>query len=159
MSFKISIASDHAGYDVKKQIISKFTNHIFPLNKEAVEFIDCGCHSHESTDYHDYAEKAANNIYNKTSQYAILISGTVIEISIAANRFPFIRAVNPVTSVQVRLSREHNDANVICLGARISSFDEIAKMIEEFFSTEFLGMRHSERVEKLSRNILKNYIL
>ena len=79
-------------------------------------------------------------------------------MAIAANRFPFIRAVNTINLVQVELSRQHNNANILCLGARLSIFEEIKIMITTFFSTEFLGLRHLERVNKLSKNFLKHYV-
>lgn len=157
MILKVSIASDHAGFEVKNQIISELENIKLDNLEEKLHFIDCGCYSPESTDYPDYAEKVAVNIYNEISKYGILVCGTGIGMTIAANRFPFIRAVNAVNLTQVELSRQHNNANVLCLGARISTFDEIKAMIIKFFSTEFLGLRHLDRVKKLSKNVLKHY--
>ena len=158
MILKISIASDHAGFEVKNRIISEFDNKDFENLKDRFHFIDCGCYSKESSDYPDYAERVAVNIYNEISKYGILICGSGIGMAIAANRFPFIRAVNTINLVQVELSRQHNNANILCLGARLSIFEEIKIMITTFFSTEFLGLRHLERVNKLSKNFLKHYV-
>lgn len=157
MILKVSIASDHAGFEIKNRIISEFDNKNIKGLKEQFHFVDCGCYSEESTDYPDYAERVAVNIYNEVSKYGILICGSGIGMTIAANRFPFIRAVNTVNLTQVELSRQHNNANILCLGARISTFEEIKFMIIKFFSTEFLGLRHLERVKKLSKNFLKHY--
>jgi RpiB/LacA/LacB family sugar-phosphate isomerase len=157
MILKISIASDHAGFEIKNRIISEFDNTNIDSLTEMLHFIDCGCYSDESTDYPDYAERVAVNIYNEVSKYGILVCGSGIGMAIAANRFPFIRAVNTVNLTQVELARQHNNANILCLGARISTFEEIKLMIIKFFSTEFLGLRHLERVKKLSKNFLKHY--
>jgi RpiB/LacA/LacB family sugar-phosphate isomerase len=157
MILKISIASDHAGFDIKNRIISEFDNKHLENFKEQFHFVDCGCYSEESTDYPDYAERVAINIYNNISKYGILVCGSGIGMAIAANRFPFIRAVNTINLTQVELSRQHNNANILCLGARLSTFEEIKAMIIKFFSTEFLGLRHLNRVNKLSKNFLKHY--
>ena len=158
MILKISIASDHAGFEIKNRIIAEFDGKECEFLKDKFHFVDCGCYSEESTDYPDYAERVAVNIYNEVSKYGILVCGSGIGMAIAANRFPFIRAVNTINTIQVELSRQHNNANILCLGARISSFEEIKAMIVKFFSTEFLGLRHLDRVNKLSKNVLKNYI-
>jgi ribose 5-phosphate isomerase B len=142
MNIKITIASDHAGFEVKEKIIKALSDKFYMINR--------GCFSGEQVDYPDYAIRVANDISDKYADFGILICGSGIGVAIVANRFSGVRAVNPIIKEQVILSREHNDANVICFGARLSSFDEIISMLEVFLCTKFAGGRHSERLEKIS---------
>ena len=141
---KITIASDHAGFDLKSAIIKEL--------KSQYKFVDLGCHSSQiSVDYPDFANKAAQSIIKKEADFAILICGSGIGISIAANRFKEVRAALCHNQKTAKLSRQHNDANVLCLGARIVSEDNAIKIVKSFLSTDFEGGRHIKRVEKLSQ--------
>ena len=139
---KVYIASDHAGYEAKIE-----TKNI--LESMGLCVVDLGANSSiDSVDYPDFATLMANNLQNR-DEFGVLICGSGIRISIAANRFSHIRCALCYNSTLARLSREHNDANVLCFGARVVGRDIIKDMVEVFFATEFSGGRHEKRVEKL----------
>ncbi|ARQ98983.1 ribose 5-phosphate isomerase B [Campylobacter devanensis] len=139
---KIYIASDHAGYEAKMQVKSILEN-------MGVLVIDLGTdNAKNSVDYPDFAALVANSI-KSNDEFGVLICGSGIGISIAANRFSHIRCALCHNSTLARLSREHNDANVLCFGARVVGAEVIKDMVEVFFTTEFSGGRHQKRVEKL----------
>lgn len=141
----ISIAADHAGYDLKTTLI-KF------LETQGYKIIDLGCNSAEkSVDYPDYANKLAKNIAEKKSEFGVLVCGSGIGVSIAANRFKQVRAALCINSKMAKLSRLHNDANVICFGARLTSEKSAIAALKIFLTTEFEGGRHDGRVAKLSK--------
>jgi ribose 5-phosphate isomerase B len=143
-AIKIYIACDHAGFNLKTNIISYLKNSNFKI-------IDLGCRSASvSVDYPDYAKKLAVKIKNK-SDIGILICGSGIGISIAANRFKNIRAALCHNVKSAKFSRLHNDANVICLGARFIKEKTAITILKSFLSTNFEGNRHEKRVEKLSK--------
>ncbi|MEE3693839.1 ribose 5-phosphate isomerase B [Campylobacter sp. CLAX-7218-21] len=139
---KIYIASDHAGYEAKMQVKSILEN-------MGVLVIDLGTdNAKNSVDYPDFAALVANSI-KSNDEFGVLICGSGIGISIAANRFSHIRCALGHNATIARLSREHNDANVLCFGARVVGAEIIKDMVEVFFTTEFSGGRHQKRVEKL----------
>ena len=139
---KIYIASDHAGYEAKIQVKSILEN-------MGVLVIDLGTdNAKNSVDYPDFAALVANSI-KSNDEFGVLICGSGIGISIAANRFSHIRCALSHNATIARLSREHNDANVLCFGARVVGAEMIKDMVEVFFTTEFSGGRHQKRVEKL----------
>lgn len=139
---KIYIASDHAGYEAKMQVKSILEN-------MGVLVIDLGTdNAKNSVDYPDFAALVANSI-KSNDEFGVLICGSGIGISIAANRFSHIRCALGHNATIARLSREHNDANVLCFGARVVGVEVIKDMVEVFFTTEFSGGRHQKRVEKL----------
>lgn len=139
---KIYIASDHAGYEAKIQVKSILEN-------MGVLVIDLGTdNAKNSVDYPDFAALVANSI-KSNDEFGVLICGSGIGISIAANRFSHIRCALGHNATIARLSREHNDANVLCFGARVVGAEVIKDMVEVFFTTEFSGGRHQKRVEKL----------
>lgn len=139
---KIYIASDHAGYEAKIQVKSILEN-------MGVLVIDLGTdNAKNSVDYPDFAALVANSI-KSNDEFGVLICGSGIGISIAANRFSHIRCALGHNATIARLSREHNDANVLCFGARVVGAEIIKDMVEVFFTTEFSGGRHQKRVEKL----------
>jgi len=141
---KIAIASDHAGFDLKSSIIKEFN--------DQYQMINLGCDSSEiSVDYPDYANKLAKKIIGKEVDFGILICGSGIGISIAANRFKEVRAALCHNQETATLSRQHNDANVLCLGARIINEEDVIKIVNTFLSAKFEGGRHIKRVEKLSK--------
>ena len=139
---KIYIASDHAGYEAKMQVKGILEN-------MGVLVIDLGTdNAKNSVDYPDFAALVANSI-KSNDEFGVLICGSGIGISIAANRFSHIRCALGHNATIARLSREHNDANVLCFGARVVGAEMIKDMVEVFFTTEFSGGRHQKRVEKL----------
>ena len=140
---KIAIGNDHAGTELKNKIISKF--------QDQVEFINCGTNTNDSVDYCDYANEVCKLILEKQVDYGILICGTGIGVSIAANRHKGIRAGLCSHSLMAKLTRQHNNANVICFGARMTGEDVIYDCIKVFLETEFEGGRHLRRIEKLDK--------
>ena len=139
----IIIASDHAGLLVKEKV------KIF-LNKSKIKSLDLGTFSEERVDYPDYAKKLALSVKKKSS-FGILICGSGIGVSIAANRFKKIRAAVCYNQLSASLARKHNNANVLCLGARLINFNNTKKIINTFISTKFEGGRHTTRVKKLDK--------
>ena len=139
---KIIMGSDHAGFDLKQEIIKNFGGQF--------EFIDIGCNnSQDSVDYPDFANLAAEEIMQKQANFGILICGSGIGISIAANRHKNIRAALCHNLETAKLARQHNNANILCLGARTTKTQDALEMVKIFFQTEFLGGRHQRRVKKL----------
>ena len=143
MNEKIFIASDHAGFDLKKQI----------LNTVKENLIDLGANTEESVDYPDYAKKLVSKIRTTENSKGILICGSGIGMSIAANRDRNIRAGNAFEPEIAKLMREHNDANVLVLPGKFMNIQDVLKCIENFLTTNFAGGRHKNRVKKLSEEI------
>lgn len=144
-SAKILIASDHAGFDLKKFLNSE-------LEKSGFQISDLGCDSAEkSVDYPDYAKKLCTKITEKNQLRGILICGSGIGISIAANRYKHIRAALCHDVKSAKLARAHNDANVLCLGSRVIKNKSALSIVKAFFSTEFEGARHAARIAKLAK--------
>jgi len=146
---KIAIGADHAGYTLKEKI-KKF------LSQNRIEYQDFGCYSAESTDYPDWAIKIAEAVAKKEFDRGILICGTGIGMCIAANKVPGIRAASCYEVFTARLSREHNDSNILALGARITGEDLTKKIVEEWLKAKFKGNRHKIRVDKI-REIEEKY--
>lgn len=139
------IASDHAGFDLKAGIKQA-------LNDVDYDVIDLGPVDNASVDYPDMAKKLVDAIKLGVAARGILICGTGIGIGIAANRYRSIRAATCHDVTTARLARQHNDANVLCLGARIVG-DQVAKdCVDAFLTTPFEGGRHARRVDKLSHD-------
>lgn len=138
----IAIASDHAGVDLKEQL--KET-----LKEVASEVLDLGTDSKASVDYSDYGNKLAEAILAGKAQYGVGICGSGIGISIALNRHKGIRAALCHDGLSASLSRRHNDANVLCLGARLIGEETAKDCIKQFFATAFEGGRHEKRIQKL----------
>ena len=138
---KIYIASDHAGYPLKKLIIKEF------LSKKRINFQDLGTNSEKSVDYPNFAKKLCKNI-NKNSM-GILICGSGIGVSISANRHKHIRASLCHNVNSARMTRKHNDSNVICLQGRPFVKKKIFAMLNAYFKTEFDKGRHLRRISQL----------
>ena len=138
---KVFIASDHAGYPLKQIIIKEF------LSKERINFQDLGTNSEKSIDYPKFAKKLCKKI-NKTSM-GVLICGSGIGVSISANRHKHIRASLCHNVNSARMTRKHNDSNVICFQGRPFVKKKIFAMLNAYFDTEFEEGRHTRRVEKL----------
>lgn len=141
MTLKIAIAADHGGYRYKQAIIEKFSN---------IEWLDLGTDNSESVDYPDYAHEMAERIRGGEVTTGILVCGTGIGISIAANRHPEIRAALCTNTTMARLTRAHNDANVLALGERVIGIETAFDIIETFLNTDFEGGRHERRVNKIN---------
>lgn len=140
---KIAIGSDHGGFVLKSEILK----HITALGYEVKDF---GCYSADSVDYPDIAHDVAEAVVKGEYDRGILICGTGIGISIAANKIPGIRAALCGDCFSAKASREHNNANILALGERVTGV-ELAKMIAEIWlTTEFSAGRHAGRVEKIS---------
>lgn len=136
------IGSDHAGFELKEYLKSQ-------LSAE-YNIIDVGTNSTDSVDYPDFGKKLAEEISSENADKGILVCGSGVGISIAANRNPSVRAALCHNQEIAKLSRQHNDANVISLGARFLEEQEALDICNIFLSTEFEGGRHANRVEKLS---------
>ncbi|HYD31579.1 MAG TPA: ribose 5-phosphate isomerase B [Azospirillaceae bacterium] len=138
----VVIASDHAGIDMKTQIREALAD----LGHE-VE--DLGAHTPDSVDYPDYAAKVAHAIRENRATRGVLICGTGIGISIAANRHAGVRAALCRDVTDARLARQHNDANVLVLGARTTGIEVARDCLATFLGTDFEGGRHQRRIDKL----------
>jgi ribose 5-phosphate isomerase B len=139
---KIALGSDHAGFELKEKIKQK-------LQTQDIVIDDRGTHSSDSCDYPDYAQAVAEEVAGHQADFGILVCGTGIGMSIAANKVSGIRAARIVTESDAELAREHNDANVLTLGARITGEEEAFKIIEKWLATPAAGGRHGRRVEKI----------
>ena len=138
MNKKIFIASDHAGYEMKIKLKDNFSS-----------FIDLGTNSVDSVDYPDFALKLTKEVLNNDKRLGILICGTGVGMSIAANRSKGIRA-GLVNSVEVaRLIRQHNDANVLVIPGRFMEAEEAINCVKMFIETQFEAGRHKQRIEKI----------
>ena len=141
----IGIANDHAGYKLKNNIL------IF-LEKELnfKNVIDFGSDTDDSVDYPDYAKKVINAIEQNNINMGILICGTGIGMSICANRNKHIRAALCLNTEYAKLAREHNDANVLVLGARYISFEKAKNIVNTFLDSKFQNGRHLSRINKIN---------
>jgi ribose 5-phosphate isomerase B len=141
----IAVASDHAGFDLKELLKRD-------LQQAGHDVLDLGTNSTESVDYPDFGKAMAEAIGTGKVGRGVLVCGTGIGISIAANRYPKVRAalVHDVTSA--RLSREHNDANVVAFGSRLIGTEAAREALKVFLATKFEGGRHTGRVAKLSKD-------
>lgn len=139
----IAIASDHGGYDLKQLLIED-------LRAKGHEVLDLGTNGPESVDYPDYADLMAAAIKDGKAGRGVLLCGSGIGISIAANRHPQLRAALVHDALTARLSRLHNDANVIVMGGRILGIELAKDCLDVFLKTEFEGGRHARRVAKMS---------
>jgi ribose 5-phosphate isomerase B len=140
---KVAIGSDHAGFEVKEKLKSLITD----LGHEPT---DMGTDSEESCDYPDYAKAVAESVARGESGCGILVCGTGIGMSMAANKVHGIRAAKVCSEYESQMSRQHNDANVLCVGARSLDYDSgIVPIVRAWFATEFEGGRHQRRVDKI----------
>ena len=142
LSKNICIASDHAGYKLKEDIKN------FLINKN-ISVFDLGPSSNLSVDYPDYAKKVSNRVKAKKSDFGILVCGSGTGMAISANKFIGIRAAVCYNIKSTRLSREHNDANVIALGSRFTTKKNALSFVSIFLQTKFDGGRHLRRVRKI----------
>jgi ribose 5-phosphate isomerase B len=139
----IAIGCDHAGIELKKEIISL-------LNELRLEFIDYGTDGPQSVDYPDFGEKVSEAVSANKIERGILICGTGIGMSIVANKFPGVRASLCNELFTAKMSRLHNDANILVLGGRIVGKDLAKEIVRTWISTPFEGERHMKRLDKIS---------
>ncbi|MGH6932520.1 MAG: ribose 5-phosphate isomerase B [Dongiaceae bacterium] len=139
----VAIASDHAGFELKDTVRSE-------LSAMGITVLDLGTNSIESVDYPDFADALAGALKDGRAGRGVLICGTGIGISIAANRHHHVRAAMCHDAASARLARAHNDANVLALGARLIGVEVAKDCVRTFFATAFEGGRHARRVAKLS---------
>lgn len=141
---KIALASDHAGFAEKEKLK--------PLLRDlGVEFEDLGTESEASVDYPDYAAKVAAAVAEGRAEQGLLVCSSGTGMAITANKVPGVRAAVAWSEETARLARQHNDANVLALGARTTPPDDIPKIVRAWFSASFEGGRHAARVEKIRK--------
>jgi ribose 5-phosphate isomerase B len=141
---KIAVGSDHAGYEAKEQARRV-------LEESGAEVCDKGTHGAGSVDYPDFGAAVGRAVASGEVEQGVLICGSGIGISIAANKIGGVRAAVCWNEETARLARQHNDANVLCIGARFVGPELAARMIRVFVETEFEGGRHRQRVDKISK--------
>lgn len=140
---RIALGADHAGYELKNQIKQH-------LQQQGMELRDEGTSSPESVDYPDYARAVAHDVSEHRADLGILVCGSGIGMAIAANKVDGIRAANVSSEYEAQMSREHNNANVLALGARILKPEEALGIVDTWLATAFAGGRHERRVEKIT---------
>ena len=138
----IAIGSDHAGYELKEKIKEY-------LNDNDINYIDFGTNSTDSCDYPDFAERVSMYVSKNENSQGILVCGSGIGVSIVAHKIKHVRAALCYSSECAELSRKHNNANVLCLGARFIDFETAKEIIKSFLNTDFEGGRHLNRVNKI----------
>jgi ribose 5-phosphate isomerase B len=141
---KIALAADHAGFTMKERLREK-------LVAAGHQVEDLGTYSPESCDYPDFAFAVASRVSQGKAERGVLVCSTGIGMSIAANKVPGVRAAAAANAEQARLSRAHNDANVLALGAHFVPEAEAEKMVDTFLATPFDGGRHARRVDKINQ--------
>ena len=139
---KLAVGADHGGYHLKTFILKYLT-------EQGHECVDYGCDSPERCDYPVYGERVARAVASGECELGVLICGTGIGISLAANRVPGIRAAVCSEPYSAQLTREHNNANIICFGARVVGEGTAMTIVDAFLSAKFQGGRHAERVAML----------
>ena len=139
---KISLSSDHAGFNLKERIKKN-------LIKKKIKVIDLGPNTDKSVDYPDFAKKVARSVSSKKRNIGILVCGSGTGMAMSANKFKKIRAAVCYNEASTRLSRLHNNANILALGARLTMYSKAIKLVNIFLSTKFEGGRHLKRVKKV----------
>lgn len=140
---KIAIGNDHVALEMKEHIKAY-------LQEKGHEIIDCGTNSSERTNYPIYGKRVAELVKSKECDYGVLICGTGVGISLAANKVDGIRAVVCSEPYSARLSRQHNNANIVAFGARVVGLATAEMIVDEFFSAEYEGGRHQKRIDMIS---------
>lgn len=139
---KFAVGADHAGVELKNQLGEV-------LRARGIEFVDFGADGSGSVDYPDKAAQVARALAAGEADRGLLVCGTGVGMAMSANRFAGVRAVNPTDSYTARMSRAHNDANVLALGARVLGAGQATELLEVFLDTPFDGDRHTARVAKI----------
>ena len=141
---KIAIGSDHAGFELKQKIATR-------LRQQGHDVTDEGTIDSTSVDYPDYARKVGHDVADGRTQFGVLVCGSGIGMAIAANKVPGVRAAQSCRVEEAQLSREHNNLNVIAIGARMTAEDDAYQIVDTFLKTSFAGGRHAQRVEKIAQ--------
>jgi len=141
---KIALGADHAGFALKEWLRER-------LKAQGHEVLDVGTNSSESTDYPDFAEDVAHRVAKGESDRGLLVCSTGVGMSIAANKVPGVRAAVGYNEDEVRLTRAHNDANVLALSAKYTGIEDADKFVDVFLSTPFDGGRHERRIGKIKK--------
>lgn len=139
----IALGCDHGGLNIKNAVIKY-------LEEKGIEYKDFGCFTEESVDYPEYAFKVAKSVTNGESELGILCCGTGIGISMAANKVKGIRAAVVSNEFCAEMTRRHNNANILCMGGRVSTEEEAVKYANIFINTPFEGGRHNRRVDMIT---------
>ena len=139
---KIVVGSDHAGFELKQNIIEH-------LSERNMNYVDFGTSCLDSVDYPDYAKKVAEEVNSNDLIMGILVCGSGQGMAMTANRFKNVRAAICHNSDVAKVTRQHNDANVLCLGSRFINISEAIKCVDVFLSTDFEGERHLKRINKI----------
>lgn len=139
----IALGCDHGGLNIKNAVIKY-------LEEKGIEYKDFGCFTEESVDYPEYAFKVAKSVINGESELGILCCGTGIGISMAANKVKGIRAAVVSNEFCAEMTRRHNNANILCMGGRVSTEEEAVKYAHIFINTPFEGGRHNRRVDMIT---------
>ena len=137
----IIIGSDHGGYNLKQAVIEH-------LNKKGLDVLDLGCYSLDSCDYPVIAKAVAEKVLEESSK-GILICGTGVGVSIAANRYDGIRASHCTDTYTARMTRMHNNSNILCLGERITGVGLALDIVDTWLNTSFEGGRHQKRIDMI----------
>jgi ribose 5-phosphate isomerase B len=141
-SLPVAVASDHGGFHLKNQLLGL-------LKKRGLEVVDLGCDSMESVDYPDFAIRLAGGITAGKYAWGVLVCGTGLGMSMAANRFKGVRAAVCTNAYMARMARAHNDANVLCMGERVVGAGLAEDILNAFMETGFEGSRHERRIGKI----------
>lgn len=139
---KIAVASDHGGFPLKKSLISF-------LQKKGIEVLDRGNHGTESVDYPDYAIEVAKAVSSKNADAGLLLCGTGIGMCIVANKFRGVRAAVVSDAFSAKMAKEHNNANILCLGGRVVDEDKARDIVSAWLDAQFEGGRHENRLKKI----------
>lgn len=149
-SLRVAVGADHAGYEVKEALVAM-------LRRAGYRVTDMGTDSARSCDYPDYAERVASAVSAGTVDRGVLLCGTGIGMEIAANKFPGVRAAVVWDHTTAEVSRTHNDANVVCLGARLLSPQTVLELVRLWLGVPFAGGRHARRVAKIEEIERRNF--
>ena len=140
---KLALGADHAGFELKDKLKSW-------LQQQGHQVLDLGTNAPDSVDYPDYARRVAESVARHDSDLGLLVCGSGIGMAIAANKVPGIRAANVSSEYEAQMCREHNDANVLTLGARVLTDDDARRIVDKWLHTTFAGGRHQQRVDKIT---------
>jgi ribose 5-phosphate isomerase B len=142
MRMKVALGADHAGFELKDRIKAW-------LAAQAIDVVDQGTNSPDSVDYPDFARRVGEALVQKRADLGILVCGTGIGMAISANKIDGIRAANVSTEFEAQMAREHNDANILTLGARVLDEPTACKLVDVWLHTTFAAGRHATRVDKI----------
>ncbi len=148
---KIALGADHAGYELKNHLARR-------LAEQGHEVEDLGTSSGDSVDYPDYGAAVGRRVAADEAQLGVLVCGSGIGIGIAANKVPGVRAATCSDLYSARMSRAHNDANIIAVGARIVGVGLAEEIVDTFLATDFEGGRHARRVDKIENNVSQKIV-